>query len=170
MNNIKNQEINVNLCTNYAPYPKVTGAHCPNTVKLLKEDYAGVVSELTAITQYIFQENSLDDYPSFQKSLLKIAIQEMKHLDLLGEAIETLGGSPRFDDGEYYWVSSNVDYSTGIKNIVLADIKAEKAAIENYTKHAQIIENKSVKDLINRIIEDEKLHLEFYENVLQLLE
>jgi len=152
-----------------APYPEVKKSHDDQdnraTVAMLKEDYAGAVSELTAITQYIFQNTTAED-PAFANAMLQIAIAEMTHLDMLGDAIETLGGDPRYDDGRYYWNASYVDYARPRPDMLRANIKAETAAIQNYQTHAAATKNPTVRDFLLRIIRDEQLHLAFFNEQL----
>jgi len=149
-----------------APYPEVEGGSDPATVALLKEDYAGENGELGGVLQYVFQHIQSEDNDSFANAILQIAIVEMTHLDMLGDAIKTLGGSAAFDNGRYYWDSSNVNYATGFKEMLAANIEAEKTAIANYRSHAAQTGNVSVKALLERIIMDEELHLRFFEETL----
>ena len=144
-----------------APYPEVTGSNDPETVKMIKEDYAGSVSELSAITQYIFQNTTTKD-ETFANAMLQIAIVEMTHLDMLGDAIETLGGTPSFDNGKIFWNASNVDYTQDPAGMLRANIKAESGAIASYEKHASLTKNASMSALFLRIAQDEKLHLKFF--------
>ena len=152
-----------------APYPEAEGGPDPATVALLKEDYAGAQGELTAILQYVFQSAASGD-EAFSNAALQVAITEMMHLDMLGDAIETLGGSPRFDDGRYFWDASRVDYATDMRAMLAADIEAERSAIENYQRHMGLTENESVRALLARIIRDEQLHLQFFTDTLEALE
>lgn len=149
-----------------APYPEVTGAKDPETVALIKEDYAGVTSELTAITSYIYQNITSDEDPSFASAILQIALVEMTHLDMLGDAIMTLGGNPSFGNGKHFWQASSVDYANTIPAMLKSDIASETKAIENYQKHAAATKNPSVRTLLLRIVEDEKLHLRFFNETL----
>ena len=153
-----------------SPYPEVKGNHDPATVAMLKNDYAGLVSELTAITQYIFQNNSSDD-ETFANAMLQIAISEMQHLDLLGDAIHTLGGTTEFTDGNHrFWTAANVNYANDRAGMLRANIQAEQAAIANYERHAAATSNESVRRLLLRIADDERLHLKFFEEQLAKLQ
>jgi len=145
-----------------APYPEVKGPHDPATVALLKDDYAGANGELTGILQYIFQQGRVEDNEAFSNALLQIAIVEMMHLDMLGDAIVALGGNPSFDDGKFYWDASKVNYATGLKDMLAANIASEETAIASYERHAALTKNESVKALLERIVKDEQLHLRFF--------
>ncbi|MCL2107233.1 MAG: manganese catalase family protein [Oscillospiraceae bacterium] len=153
-----------------APYPKVTGPNDPASAAMLKEDYAGAHGELTGILQYTFQHVSGDSDESFANALLRIAIVEMKHLELLGKAITALGGVPTLDDGRYYWDASKVSYAKDMRAMLAADIQAEKTAIANYQAHAARTGSDTLKALLLRIVQDEQLHLRFFEETLAGLE
>lgn len=148
------------------PYPTVEGDKDPETVALLKEDYAGAAGELTGILQYIYQSARDTDNESFANAILQIAIVEMSHLDMLSDAIETLGGRPSYDNGKVYWQAGNVNYASNMTGMLEADIQAETTAIANYEKHAAQTKNASVRALLLRIVDDEKLHLRFFTETL----
>ena len=61
------------------------------------DDMAGMVSELSAITQYLYHHQMLHErYPDVADLLKCISIVEMTHMELLGETILQLGGKPKF--------------------------------------------------------------------------
>jgi bacterioferritin len=152
-----------------SPYPEVTGTPDPATVALLKDSYAGVHGELTAITMYIYQNATSANCGSFANAVLQIAICEMIHLDMLADAITTLGGIASFDDGQYYWNAGNIDYASSLREMLEADIAAERTAIDNYQKQISQTGNQSVKALLSRIVKDEALHFKFFSETLRAL-
>jgi bacterioferritin len=148
------------------PYPKVDQGSDPNTVRMLKEDYAGAVSEMTAVAQYIYQNILCTDNESFANAILQIAIVEMNHLDMIGDAILALGGNPTFGNGSVFWQGKLVNYARTIPEMLRADIEAETQAIANYERHAASTKNASVRALLERIVRDEQLHLRFFRETL----
>ena len=154
-------------------YPKVE-VEMPNIeyAKILLEDYAGIVSEETAINQYIYQHfDKFDTNQLFSETLSKIAMVEMHHLELLGETIKLLGLNPIFkvvESNNYltYWSSSYVYYNTNIIEMLKNDIKIEEEAIRNYRYHISIIDDKFIKKLLYRIIEDEEQHIKCFNMLL----
>lgn len=141
---------------------------------LLLEDYAGNYSELTAITQYVYQNfNSFQKYPKFAEAMSRIAIVEMRHLELLGKTIHLLGLNPEYKskvnmcDYYKYWDSSNINYDTYIIYMLNTNIIQEEIAIKNYKYHLNIIKDKYIQELLKRIIEDEVIHIECFKNLLQ---
>lgn len=148
------------------PYPTVDKGSDPNTVRMLKEDYAGAVSEMTAVAQYIYQNILSTDNESYANAILQIAIVEMSHLDMLGDAILALGGNPTFGNGSIFWQPKSVNYATTLPEMLRANIDSESQAIANYTRHAQNTRNASARALLQRIIKDEQLHLRFFRETL----
>jgi bacterioferritin len=158
------------VCIDSSPYPEVTGAPDPMTVAMLKDSYAGAHGELTSITTYIYQNGRSVSNDAFANAVLQIAICEMMHLDMLGDAITALGGNASFDDGHYYWNASYTNYGSTMKEMLSADIAAERTAIANYKKQISLTHNHSVKELLARIIKDEELHLKFFSETLDALQ
>lgn len=164
-------------CKSDKPYPKVE-VEAENTeyANLLFEDYCGISGELTAITQYVYQDfDKFNVNKEFSETLAKIAAVEMRHLELLGETIKLLGVDPKFkyhDNCNYltYWSGSFVDYTTNIVEMLKSDIKIEYEAIENYRYHISIINDKYIKRLLYRIIEDEERHIECFNMLLRQIQ
>lgn len=154
------------------PYPQVrVEKQNIEYAKLLLENYAGDVSEETAIHLYMYQNMiTSDETEEYAKIIEQIGIVEMRHLSLLGKTIKLLGLKPVYGTlySENYikpWNSSNVNYATNIKEILIVNIKNETKAIENYDKRIMQIKDKYIRELLFRIIEDEKIHLEIFKNL-----
>ncbi len=159
------------------PYPKVeVKAKNPYYVMLLLEDYSGVISELTAITQYIYQKTvDVSINQEYSEVLLKIAIVEMKHLNLLGETITLLGGKPEFHYfdsclGYQNWSSNFLNYQTNLSDSLVYDIFIEEKTIQNYLNHIQLIHDSCIQRLLYRIIEDEKKHIACFQELLRKIQ
>ena len=131
---------------------------------LLYDSFAGDSGELTAITQYIYEHIELKRFNDFSKIMLDIAIEEMHHLDLLGSLIKKLGEKPYYiDSNECKWSTRNLKYHfKSIYEILTFNIESEKKAIEDYKNAIKYTQNKSIKDLLERIILDEQTHLEIF--------
>jgi len=131
------------------PYPDVSGEPEPRTVALLHEDYAGIVSEMTALNQYMYQYLLLTEAGySFAQTLECIAITEMRHKELLGRAIIRLGGNPTFGTTDAYWCANLVNYVQDPRRMILVNIQGEYAAIYNYRCHIEMIPNTSVQQAL----------------------
>lgn len=149
------------------PIPRVEEKN-KNYAKLLLKNYAGPRGEETAIHLYLFQYLiSNKSLKEFATAIKEIAEVEMNHLRLLGEAINLLGelpvyGSPSNNNKYIPWSSTNVIYKTNLKEILELNIKSEEEAIKNYQYALFIIDDKYIKELIERIIEDELVHLDVF--------
>lgn len=154
------------------PYPPIrVKEQNPGYANLLKIDYCGSVSELSAILQYINNENRLacEQCPLAQ-TLLGIAIAEMIHLQKLGELIHLLGGSVDFttrqNNGRLkMWSPDCLTLPEQTAKMLLADIEAEKAAIHQYRMHMKMIQDNHINAVLARIIQDEEYHI----TILQIL-
>lgn len=155
------------------PYPEVkVEEKNPYYADLLSEDYAGRVSETTAVLLYSYQHfNTFDSNKEFSKIMEDIAISEMKHLEMLGKTIKLLGKEPIYKTCEasrgdcVMWSASNIDYSSRLKEMLEFDMSAESNAIMTYQNHKKVIKDKYIRNMLDRIILDEKRHLEIFKNL-----
>ncbi len=106
----------------------------------------------------------------YADTLMGIAIAEMKHLDILGEAMLKLGVDPKFiqcPNTRTYFNTSTVSQSKTPQKMLMDDIGGELEAIATYKKMLFILENEQVEAIIQRIIIDEELHLEKLKEMLK---
>ena len=140
---------------------------------LLSIDYCGAVSEMSAITQYINNENRLScENCPLAKTLLGIAMAEMMHLQKLGQLITLLGGNidfvAKFHDGrQKMWTPENLDIPEHAKKMLVADIAAERAAIDQYRLHIKMIKDQHINAVLLRIIKDEEYHIMLLQALLK---
>lgn len=156
------------------PYPPIQVCGQNQTFAcLLSVDYCGAVSELSAITQYINNENRMSyEKCSLAKTILGIAMAEMMHLQKLGELIWMLGGvvdyTARQCDGRcMMWTPKYLTIPENIRKMLLADIESEKAAISQYQMHIKMINDKNVNAVLARIIKDEEYHIMLLQTLLR---
>ena len=148
------------------PYPPIQVRE-KNRVyaNLLSIDYCGSVSELSAITQYINNENRLSAEKCFMaKTILGIAMAEMMHLQKLGELIFLLGGSVDFtakmqNGRQEMWTPQYITIPGNPREMLIADIEAERDAIRQYKMHMEMICDNAVNAVLARIIKDEEYHI-----------
>lgn len=148
------------------PYPPLqVKARNQAYASLLSIDYCGSVSELSAITQYINNENRLSyERCPIAKTILGIAIAEMIHLQKLGELICLLGGRIDFtaryqNGGNRMWTPEYLTIPESVSKMLMADIEAEKAAVHQYQMHMERIQDEYVNAVLARIIKDEEYHI-----------
>ena len=156
------------------PYPplEVKGRN-QAYANLLSIDYCGSVSELSAVTQYINNENRLSsEHCALARMILGIAMAEMMHLQKLGELIYLLGGevdfTARHPGGKgKMWTPAYLDIPGNAKEMLRADIEAEKAAVSQYRKHIGMIDDSCVNATLARIIADEEYHIMLLQDLLK---
>lgn len=148
------------------PYPPIqVKEKNPVYANLLSVDYCGAVSELSAITQYINNENRIScEHCSLAKTLLGIAMAEMMHLQKLGELIRLLGGKVDYaakqPNGRMrLWTPEYLALPDQIGQMIAADIESEQAAIHQYQMHIKMIRDTNITAVLSRIIVDEEYHI-----------
>ncbi|NMB44831.1 MAG: hypothetical protein GX998_00295 [Firmicutes bacterium] len=155
----------------HEPYPPIR-VECPNPeyARLLLDDYAGMVSEMTAINQYLFHHYDMpEEFAEVTELLEGVAIVEMHHMEILAELIKLLGQPPMYMDGQgRFWDASYVSYLPGHPCEQLqSDIDAEQAAIQTYRQHIELIDDRYIRAILARIIKDEELHLRLFAQAFQ---
>ncbi len=132
-----------------------------NVVEVLNKARA---LELQAIHQYMNQHYKLDDqdYGELAANMKLVAIDEMRHAEMLAERIKELGGEPTTEKAEP--VVKNQD----IKVIFGFDAGQEEDAIDAYNQFLLVCRENgdsiSMK-LFEQLIDDEQAHLSYFENV-----
>lgn len=156
-----------------SPYPDIQ-IQCKNKyhAQLLTQDYCGASSELTAITQYINHEIRISGHHcETSRILLAIAQAEMIHLQMLGELIVLLGHPLTYDgikcDWATLWTPNNVTLGSNYNSMICADIDGEYAAIKQYEKHANQIDDPYIEAILRRIVMDEKYHISLLKKLLK---
>ncbi len=147
------------------PYPSLANIRQNQRyANLLYDNFAGEEGELTAACQYIYEHIELNRYESFSKILLSIAKEEMHHLELIGDLIKKLGKKPYYiNQNKLQWNAENIKYHfNNVYDMLMFNIESEKKAIEAYREAIKYTQNKSIKDLLERIILDEQTHLEIF--------
>ncbi|MBD5135572.1 MAG: rubrerythrin family protein [Lachnospiraceae bacterium] len=156
------------------PYPPIQVCR-KNQVyaDLLSIDYCGSVSEMSAITQYINNENRLScEKCPIAKTILGIAMAEMMHLQKLGELVFLLGGNISFiakqsNGRRRMWTPEYLNIPENVKGMIMADIESEKAAINQYKMHIKMINDEYVNAVLERIIKDEEYHIMLLQSLMK---
>lgn len=148
------------------PYPPIAVREKNQRyANLLSNDYCGSVSEMSAITQYINNENKMScEQCPYAKIILAIAMAEMIHLQKLGQLIHLLGGeidyTAKLPNGKVkLWTPSVLTLPDNIKQMFIAGIEFEKAAIHQYQMHINAIRDDNINAILRRIMKDEEYHI-----------
>ena len=134
-----------------------------------QSEYAGKVSEDTAIHTYLFQSMVVSS-PEISQILMEISKVEMKHFHLLGCLIKKLGVLPVYldpvDAHHPFWSGKYVSYEGDFGEMLLLDIQA----IRDYEAIVHTIGDEQVQEVLKRIVLDEQLHLEIFERLYQSMD
>lgn len=161
--NLDNIEVRVNK-----PYPEIENAQDDiTTVAVLKNLASSRVGELPAVLEYVYQSVVADKTnEEIAKVFEEIGIVEMLHLDMLMHSMTMFGGVPKYDDAQgNFYNTATLNYPLKLRDMLENNIRAESLAIENYNMAINKVKNESLKKLFERIIEDEKRHLEIFKRI-----
>lgn len=155
-------------------YPSLKDLQCDAyAARIISTAYATSAGELNASLQYIYHSINFACKNDVKRAeLLKsIAIAEMHHLNMLGEALMRLGAPPVYSfapPAHYNFYSTKfVAYSRSLRNMIEDDIMGEKYAIYGYERMLPRLKNDTLRALVCRILEDEQLHLESLKSSLE---
>ena len=158
------------------PFPTTEGL-CRDaySLRVISPAYATPASELNAVLQYLYHYHHFKacGYADFADTIESIAIAEMMHLKLLGASILALGAAPIYTANPTalfnFYSSKFVTYSRSLVCMAEDDVRAEKQAIHDYERILRVLKNAKVKEIIERILEDERMHLAAFEDILHSL-
>lgn len=166
--NLDHLEVKINK-----PYPELVDVREDmQTVGILKNLANSRIGELNAVLQYIYQSVIADKTNQQIADIFEeIGVVEMLHLDMLMYAIKEFGGIPKYEDSQGNNYSTNVlNYTIKLNDMLNNNIKAETMSIENYRMAIQKVKNRSLKELFERIIEDEQRHIEIFKYIRDTVE
>ena len=155
------------------PYPTEEGV-CPDaySLRVISPAYASPAGELNAVLQYMYHYHHFvaNGYNEPAKVIESIAVAEMFHLKLLGATVLALGAAPVYTFNPpclfNFYSAKFVSYSRSLKNMIEDDIIAERHAVMSYAHMLDRLRNDRVSAIISRILEDEKLHLKAFTELL----
>ncbi len=155
------------------PYPPVTvEASNRQYAQLLRYDLASSHSEFTSLAQYIYQSWILEaSYPQIAETMRRIAVVEMRHLDMIGKLILLLGGVPIYsvaqNNRNVAWNGGMVQYQGAISTCMKNNIVMERTAIDHYQKQMAKIKDECVRAVLSRIVLDEEIHIQIFSKFLE---
>ncbi len=153
------------------PYPPLkTNGKNLYYATLLTNDFAGAISEMSAVTAYSFQ-HLVTNIHKISETIKCISLIEMRHLEIIGKLISNYGGNPRLAvQAGYkstYWNAQYISYETNPKHYLKENIVNEKVAIASYNNRISQISDRSVQELLERIILDEENHIRLFTDLLE---
>lgn len=130
-------------------------------IEALNKDRA---DELSAIVQYMKHHYEMEgiESPEIIDLAKKIAKDEMKHAEKLGERINYLGGIPTKN-------VSHIVEGGNLRKMVEDDLAKENGAIKQYKEHIKLAaeeEDFATRLMLEEILSDEEGHANTWETVL----
>jgi bacterioferritin len=119
----------------------------------------GIEHEYTVVLQYLYH-SYMTQNPEAKKQFEDQAINEMQHLGWLAEELVDGGGNPIIEHTE-------ADRSTETVDMLKADIKIEKEVAQKYDNASKEVDDEGLKDLLIRIRDNERYHIDVFSDVLQ---
>lgn len=151
------------------PYPPIeTESKNTRYARAMLSNMGGQNSEMTAVGMYFY--NHLVTHPNLKEIsevYHKISMEEMRHLEIFGQLAVQLGADPRlWEHQRGYWTPNYISYQQDVKIILKTSISSELNTITKYEKQIKIIEDRNIKAILLRIIEDEQKHVKLFEELL----
>ena len=155
------------------PYPEINLAACnPAYARTMLDNMAGECSEMNAVSLYFYNNLITNEkYKDVAYIFHKISIVEMHHLQIFGEIACCLGADPRLwtqnDNNHVYWSPEFNTYSWSFKKLMHQALQNELDTIEIYKKQMCDIDNSCIAANLQRIIEDEEVHVKIFKDVIK---
>lgn len=158
-------------CMIHKPYPEIKPTKKdPAFASLLSVPYAGSGGEISSILSYLYGSTVLDGSKNQTVSdvLRYISDVEMHHMNILAELIFRLGGDPKYAvaQGRRPFTAANMHYSENPAQILKSAVAGEESAIYVYEQLQKATEDENIIAVLERIIEDERLHLGIFRELL----
>ncbi len=134
----------------------------PKVIAVLSEV---LKAELTAINQYFLHAEMCENwgYERMAKHTRKESIEEMTHAEKLMERILLLDGTPNMSD--YFKINIGVNLKDQLKNDLDLEYTAVKRLNDGIKTCVAVGDNGS-HDLLEKILADEELHIDWLEGQL----
>lgn len=142
-------------------YP-VVRTYCKNSyyAGILQNLYAGPEGEVVVFLQLRYHVAILKNFNSKISNILnEIAISDLRHQELLAQAIEKTYGNPFYATTQGKWISGRqIDYIKDTKQILHVNLEAKEKSIIDYKIAISKIDNVQIKQLLTAILSDEENH------------
>ena len=119
----------------------------------------GIEHEYTVVLQYMFHSYMTRNKEA-KKQFEDQAVNEMQHLGWLSEELASGGGNPNIEH-------TKPDQSVKTADMLKADLKIEKEVAEVYDQAAREVKDAGLKELLIRIRDNEKYHIDVFNDLLK---
>lgn len=156
------------------PYPKITSIQeNPNDGAMILSNIGGLHSEMSAVSLYFYNAIILKyTHSQLAEAMKQISIVEMHHLEIFCELAYLLGVDPRLWECHHdhldYWSPGYNVYPCQIEPLLENAIIQEKNTIAIYEYQCACLYNQTIVAILQRIIEDEQLHVKIFQSFLDV--
>ncbi len=125
----------------------------------------GIARELQVSIQYMWQHVLWSGAKAFavKDEFKKIAIQEMKHAEMIAERLNYLGGVPTAKP-------TPINVGNGLKEMLEQNKKDEEVAIALYKQIVELAQEEkdyTTKEIFEHILKDEEEHHDIFTTILE---
>ena len=136
---------------------------------ILQNLYSGSEGEVVTFLQLRYHSYILENFnKEIAQSLNEIALEDLKHQDLLANSIQMTSGDPKYLNSESKWINGRqIDYVKDIKQILALNLESKEKSIIDYKIAISKIDNQQIKSLLLSILEDEEKHRDIIKDLLK---
>lgn len=125
-------------------------------------------AELAAILQYMSQHYELadKDYGKIAAQMKLIAIDEMRHAEMLAERVLLLSGVPTSRP------DMEIKKKQSLEEIMKQGVDAEEGAVRDYNEFLHVCQKNNDYNsgkIFEQLITEEQMHLEYFQDILDHL-
>ena len=153
------------------PYPPID--HLNVNVKyaqMMLSNLSGLHYEMNAVSLY-FYNSIISNDENIKEAMKHICKVEMKHLEIFAKMCYLLGADPRLwdcqNDSLDYWSPGYNIYPRQTCSMLENAIIQEQNTISIYSHQIDIIDEPIICNMLKRIILDEQLHVEIFQDLLK---
>ena len=137
-----------------------------DTEKIVKALNQELALEISAALQYLHHHWTGEGYdsPAVLELFEKIARDEMKHMEMLAERINYLGGDPTL-------IPAEIKKGGDLYKMIKDDLDGENMAIKQYKAHVKLfaeLGDPTSRLMMERILSDEEKHADIWETTLSI--
>lgn len=155
-----------------APYPAVRAmGRNQRYAEAMLGNIGSANSEMSAVGLYFYDHLVTAEIPEVSEVFHKVSMVEMRHLEIFGTLARQLGADPRLwcrQGGRYtWWTPGFLHYSQKLGPLLQVAIRDEQATVRKYQEQCRWIGDQNVVENLQRIIQDERVHLEIFHCLME---
>lgn len=132
---------------------------------------SGFAAEMNTLNAYFYSAAAFGADEELQRIFSGIMAAEAVHMGYFARLACMHGAEPRLwyrREGKLrYWDPSSAVYAKSPAEAIKAAIAMEAAAIRKYEDQKREIPDKCIRELLTRIVLDERLHMDVFKRLLQ---